>query len=206
MYAVVTGSNRGIGLAVVKRLIAAGYKCLIVARSETDEVKALGNHGVGTEDGVDGHGFGVHIANPDQAVAFKAVPNVILHIELDGVRAGFPDFVEAFVVALEGSEIFEVVEEEYGLGKLDVCGGVWLDEINTGEAIAGIADFCGSKPGDKGCLVANGVVIGGVFVAFDVVHDFADGFAEADANLDGLPGGCAGTGDLDAAGELKSEV
>lgn len=45
MYAVVTGSNRGIGLAVVKRLIAAGYKCLIVARSETDEVKALVNEG-----------------------------------------------------------------------------------------------------------------------------------------------------------------
>lgn len=45
MYAVVTGSNRGIGLAVVKRLISAGYKCLIVARSETDEVKALVNEG-----------------------------------------------------------------------------------------------------------------------------------------------------------------
>ncbi len=45
MYAVVTGSNRGIGLAVVKRLIAAGYKCLIVARSETDVVKALVSEG-----------------------------------------------------------------------------------------------------------------------------------------------------------------
>ena len=41
MYAVVTGGNRGIGLAVVKRLIGAGYKCLIAARSETDEVKNL---------------------------------------------------------------------------------------------------------------------------------------------------------------------
>ena len=41
MFAVVTGGNRGIGLAVVKKLIGAGYKCLIAARGETDEVKAL---------------------------------------------------------------------------------------------------------------------------------------------------------------------
>jgi len=41
MYAVVTGGNRGIGLAVVRRLVDCGYKCLVAARSETDEVKKL---------------------------------------------------------------------------------------------------------------------------------------------------------------------
>ena len=41
MFAVVTGGSRGIGLAVVKRLIESGYKCLVAARSETDEIKAL---------------------------------------------------------------------------------------------------------------------------------------------------------------------
>lgn len=41
MFAVVTGGSRGIGLAVVKRLIDSGYKCLVAARSETDEIKAL---------------------------------------------------------------------------------------------------------------------------------------------------------------------
>lgn len=41
MYAVVTGGSRGIGLAVVKELIDKGYRCLVAARSETDEVKAL---------------------------------------------------------------------------------------------------------------------------------------------------------------------
>ena len=45
MFAVITGGNRGIGLAVVKRLISAGYKCLIAARSETDEVKTLVSEG-----------------------------------------------------------------------------------------------------------------------------------------------------------------
>ena len=45
MFAVVTGGNRGIGLAVVKRLVDCGYKCLIAARSETDAVKALVSEG-----------------------------------------------------------------------------------------------------------------------------------------------------------------
>ena len=41
MFAVVTGGNRGIGLATVKRLVSCGYKCLVAARSETDELNAL---------------------------------------------------------------------------------------------------------------------------------------------------------------------
>lgn len=45
MFAVVTGGSRGIGLAVVKRLIESGYKCLVAARSETDEIKALAAEG-----------------------------------------------------------------------------------------------------------------------------------------------------------------
>ena len=45
MFAVVTGGNRGIGLAIVKRLVLAGYKCLVAARSETDEVRSLVNEG-----------------------------------------------------------------------------------------------------------------------------------------------------------------
>lgn len=45
MFAVVTGGSRGIGLAVVKRLIDSGYKCLVAARSETDEIKVLAAEG-----------------------------------------------------------------------------------------------------------------------------------------------------------------
>ena len=45
MLAVVTGGNRGIGLATVKRLTDCGYKCIVAARSETDEIKALAQQG-----------------------------------------------------------------------------------------------------------------------------------------------------------------
>ncbi len=41
MFAVVTGGSRGIGLAVVKRLVSCGYNCLVAARSETEELKLL---------------------------------------------------------------------------------------------------------------------------------------------------------------------
>lgn len=37
MFAVVTGGSRGIGFGVVKRLTAAGYRCLIAARTLSEE-------------------------------------------------------------------------------------------------------------------------------------------------------------------------
>lgn len=45
VFAVVTGGNRGIGLAVVKRLVSCGYYCLVAARSETEEIKSLAQDG-----------------------------------------------------------------------------------------------------------------------------------------------------------------
>ncbi len=45
MFAVVTGGSRGIGLAIVKRLVACGYKCLVAARTETDEIQSLAEKG-----------------------------------------------------------------------------------------------------------------------------------------------------------------
>ncbi len=45
MFAVVTGGSRGIGLAVVKKLVKEGYFCLAVARSKTPEIEALCSEG-----------------------------------------------------------------------------------------------------------------------------------------------------------------
>lgn len=45
MFAVVTGGNRGIGFAVVKKLVDSGYKCLVAARTLTDDIKYLAESG-----------------------------------------------------------------------------------------------------------------------------------------------------------------
>lgn len=45
MNAVVTGGSRGIGLAVVKELIDAGYYCIAAARGKTDEIRKLSKEG-----------------------------------------------------------------------------------------------------------------------------------------------------------------
>ena len=45
MIAAVTGASRGIGLAIVKKLTESGYKCIIAARSMTEEVERLVEEG-----------------------------------------------------------------------------------------------------------------------------------------------------------------
>lgn len=46
MIAVVTGGTRGIGLAVVKKLVADGYYCIAVSRNETPEIAELREKGL----------------------------------------------------------------------------------------------------------------------------------------------------------------
>lgn len=45
MFAVVTGGSRGIGLAVVNKLVSQGYFCLIAARTCTPEIEELKKQG-----------------------------------------------------------------------------------------------------------------------------------------------------------------
>jgi 3-oxoacyl-[acyl-carrier protein] reductase len=36
---IVTGGSRGIGLAIARALVAAGYRVLVIARKENDELR-----------------------------------------------------------------------------------------------------------------------------------------------------------------------
>ena len=48
-----------------------------------------------------GHDFRMHVADPYEAVPLDAVPEIVLHVEVDGVGSGFPDLVDPFIVTLE---------------------------------------------------------------------------------------------------------
>ena len=66
-----------------------------------DEVEAGGDEVEVAPDGRDGAGFRVHVADPDQAVALDAIPEIVLHVEVDGVGADLPDVVEPLIIAFE---------------------------------------------------------------------------------------------------------
>ncbi len=65
------------------------------------EVERAGHDIVETEHGVDGADLGMHISDPHKAVPLDAVPEILLHIEVDCVSANLPDAIQAFVVAAE---------------------------------------------------------------------------------------------------------
>ena len=82
-------------------------------RDVADEVEAARHDLVEAEDGVDRADLRVHVAEPDEAVALDAVPEVFLHVEVHGVGAGLPDAVEAFVVAPERADVGQVADLQH---------------------------------------------------------------------------------------------
>ena len=164
-----------------------------------DQIQTARHHPVIAENRIDGHCFRMHVADPDQSVAFETVPHVVLHIQLDCVGARLPDLVQAFIIGHEGTQVGQIVEQENGTGELKAHRAVGLYQIYTRKAVTGVADLCRTQPGNQSGLIADGVVIGRVFIAADVVHDFTDGFTEADTYLDRFTCGGAGASNLDAA-------
>ncbi|MEL7003076.1 MAG: SDR family oxidoreductase [Bacteroidota bacterium] len=69
--ALVTGSNRGIGFAVVKGLLERGYKTILTSRKETDGHKAIGEL-AGFEESIYYHQLDV-----DEADSISAIVNYV---------------------------------------------------------------------------------------------------------------------------------
>jgi len=175
-----------------------------------DEVEAGVDDAHGAEDGADGAGFGVHVADPDQAVALDAVPDIVLQVEIDGVGAGVPDAVEAFIIATKTAQPRQAAVEIDRAHGFQGEGGVGLDQVEADEAEAGIAEFGGAQPRQANLVIPNRMVVGGVFLAAQVAHGFGHRLAKTEADADGLAFGGGifevGDGDLDAAVKLASEI
>ena len=81
-------------------------------RDGARQIEAFRHDFVVAEDAVDHAHLRMHISQPDEAVAFNAVPEIILHVELDRVGADLPDLVEPVVRALEGTNVRDIANRE----------------------------------------------------------------------------------------------
>ena len=75
----------GVGTNAVHPFIGTGA----VAR----EIQTLPNNVLAAEYRIDGHHLRMHVPNPYQAVAFDAIPDIVLHVEMYGVCSSLPYFV-----------------------------------------------------------------------------------------------------------------
>ena len=127
----------------------------------------------------------MQVPDPDQPVALHAVPQVLLHTEVDGVGAGRPDAVEAFVARTERSYIRYVAVLEYGFDLFEMQFAVIVQQVDAREAETRIAALHGPEPRQREREIAHGMVVRSAVRAVDVAHRLADRFAEADADPHG---------------------
>jgi len=75
-------------------------------------VEAPAHDLIAAEHALYSHHLGVHVPEPHQAVAFHPVPEVLLHIEVDGIGPRLPDAVQPFIIAAERPQIRDVAVTE----------------------------------------------------------------------------------------------
>ena len=133
------------------------------------------------EDGRDGGYFGVKVAHPNQAVAFDAVPEIVLHVQVDGVGAGVPDLVQTRVAAPERSQVGQVAVDEAGIYLPQDEFRVGVQQVDAHEAESRVADFGNPQPRQLHREVAHGMVVACIGLSARFAHGFRYGFTQANA-------------------------
>src|SRR4030042_6141211 len=80
----------------------------------TAKVKAFRYDVMVTKDSIDGHHLGMHIPHPYHAVPLDAVPQVILHVQVNGVSTRKPYPVEECIAAPERTKIGDITYYSHG--------------------------------------------------------------------------------------------
>ena len=135
-----------------------------------------------------------------------AVPEIILHVQMDRVRAGLPDLVEPLVAAPKRAQVRQVAIEKHRPHHFELREAVRVLQIDPHESKARVADLGGAQPGGQNALVADRMVVRGVLLAAELGHRLADGFAEPDPQPDGLVVLGVPDHDLHAAVQLLAEI
>ena len=125
----------------------------------------------------------MHIANPYQAVALNAVPNIVLHVQVHRIGARLPNPVQQLVIAAEGSRRKEdpykserplfLSTPALGPDPADRCVQTGSPFPNTDHAHIRQVDH----------HVAHSVVVGGILLPAQLTHGFHSGFAKANPDI-----------------------
>lgn len=150
MFAVVTGGNRGIGLAIVKRLVSCGYKCLVAARSETDEIKALADEGKAEfiscdiSDKNDREKLRERLLKEDSVDLLVNCAGVAPKVRKDMLTISEEDFDYVLNINQKGtffvSQIAANIMKEQGSGRI-----VFISSLSSYTASVERAEYCISK-------------------------------------------------------------
>ena len=149
----------------------------------TDQVKALWNDFVITENSIYGHHFRMHITQPDQTVTLNTIPKIFLHIQMNRIRTGLPDFIQPFVATPERTFVRYITE---GRNSTDFFQGNFrriAHQVYTGKTETGITDFQHTQPGQCDNKITYCMVITGPVLPINFTHGFTDGFSETDTHL-----------------------
>ena len=177
-------------------------------RFVTHDVQGLG-HDIGIAKGCkNGLDLGVHVTDPNKAVALDAVPQIFLNVEVCGICSGIPDLVESLVRALEAALVLQIHVVEYALYCLKGNERVLIEQLDVKEAVAGLVGLNARVHAKAIYVITDRVVVGGVLLAkrSQCLHD---ALTKTDCNLDStVVSGAVGHPGVEAcrACELNAEV
>ena len=138
----------------------------------TNQIQTLRNDFIVTEHGIHSHEFGMQIANPDQTVALHPVPNVFLHIEVNGISSRHPNIIQSLVIALERAQVRDIPIAERSTDFLQTQFCIRLFQIDADETESRITDFCYTQPRQCQLEIADSMVVGRSILRSDLAHGF----------------------------------
>ena len=137
-----------------------------------NQIQALRNHFIVSEHGIHGHEFGMQIAYPYQTVTLHPVPNVFLHIEMNGIGSRHPNIIQALVIALERAQVRDIPIAERSTDFLQAQFCIRLFQIDADETETRITDFCHTQPRQGQIEIADSMVVGRSILRSNIAHRF----------------------------------
>ena len=123
----------------------------------------------------------MQISDPYQPVTLDAIPDILLHIEVDGIRAGLPDPVQKRVAARKAPEIRNIAVQKDRLCRAELHAGSRRQQIDSDKTEAGLADRRHAELPDGNRPVTAGVIVCCAAGPVQLAHCLRCGFAEPDA-------------------------